>query len=192
LFCLIRHPLIIAPIGAQRQALLTERLRSAAIVRICSLMLFCRNPLGERRKLALDIDRLLGFQLRAELVVARTVTGGARRDPACGVFGKSQANGGVVFAKRTPGLPPKGGRPLVRLANKPRPCAGQPLLGDRSHGGARFGSDASCGFAASHGKAGSLRGDLVSSPICSPVDRLLACFDKGEAAEHEQPPRGAH
>jgi hypothetical protein len=27
LFCLIRHPLIIAPIGAQRQALLIERLR---------------------------------------------------------------------------------------------------------------------------------------------------------------------
>jgi len=27
LFRLIRHPLIIAPIGAQRQALLTERLR---------------------------------------------------------------------------------------------------------------------------------------------------------------------
>jgi hypothetical protein len=26
LFCLIRHPLIIAPIAAQRQALLTERL----------------------------------------------------------------------------------------------------------------------------------------------------------------------
>jgi hypothetical protein len=28
LFCLIRHPLIIAPIGAQRQVLLTERLHS--------------------------------------------------------------------------------------------------------------------------------------------------------------------
>jgi dienelactone hydrolase len=28
LFCLIRHPLIIAPFAAQRQALLTERLRS--------------------------------------------------------------------------------------------------------------------------------------------------------------------
>jgi hypothetical protein len=28
LFCSIRHPLIIAPIGAQRQALLTERLPS--------------------------------------------------------------------------------------------------------------------------------------------------------------------
>jgi hypothetical protein len=29
LFCSIRHPLIIAPIAAQRQALLTERLRNA-------------------------------------------------------------------------------------------------------------------------------------------------------------------
>ena len=166
----------------------------AAILRICSMMSYCRNPLGERRKLALDIDRLLGFQLRrAELVVARTVTGGTRRDPACGVSGKSQANGGVVFAKRTPGLKmlgDKGRQAIGALANKPRPLCRQPLLGDRSHGGARFGSDASCGFAASHGKAGSLGGDPVSSPICSPVDRLLACFDKGEAAEHEQPPRG--
>jgi hypothetical protein len=37
-------------------------------------------------------------------MVARTVTGGARGDPACGVAGKSQANGGVVFAKRMPGF----------------------------------------------------------------------------------------
>jgi hypothetical protein len=29
---LIRHPLIIAPIGAQRQALLTERLRQPAVL----------------------------------------------------------------------------------------------------------------------------------------------------------------
>jgi hypothetical protein len=32
LFCLLRHPLIIAPIGAQRQALLTERLRLFGIL----------------------------------------------------------------------------------------------------------------------------------------------------------------
>jgi hypothetical protein len=31
LFCLIRHPLIIAPIAPQRQALLTERLQSSGI-----------------------------------------------------------------------------------------------------------------------------------------------------------------
>jgi len=63
------------------------------------------KPLGEGRELALDIGRLLGLQLRRpELMVARTVTGGARGDPACGVAGKSQANGAVVFAKRMPGF----------------------------------------------------------------------------------------
>jgi len=33
LFCSIRHPLIIAPIAAQRQAFLTERLRSNAVTK---------------------------------------------------------------------------------------------------------------------------------------------------------------
>src|ERR1700730_5437060 len=63
------------------------------------------KPLGEGRELAFDIGGLLRLQLRrAELMVTGTVTGGAGRNAARGVSGKSQTNGGVVFAKGTPGL----------------------------------------------------------------------------------------
>jgi hypothetical protein len=63
------------------------------------------KPLGEGRELALDIGGLLCLQLRrAELMVAGTVTGGARRNAACGIPGKGQANGRIFFSKGMPGL----------------------------------------------------------------------------------------
>src|ERR1700730_1883355 len=63
------------------------------------------KPLGEGCELAFDIGGLLRLQLRrAELMVTGTVTGGAGRNAARGVSGKSQANGGIVFPKGMPGL----------------------------------------------------------------------------------------
>src|SRR6516165_11189516 len=63
------------------------------------------KSLSEHRELALDIGRLLRLQLRrAELVITRTVAGGARWNPARGVPGKNEANCGVVFTKGMPGL----------------------------------------------------------------------------------------
>jgi hypothetical protein len=63
------------------------------------------KPLGEGRELALDIGRLLRLQLRrAEFMVGRTVAGRRRRNPARGVPGKNETNGGIVFAKGMPGL----------------------------------------------------------------------------------------
>src|ERR1700730_2099279 len=99
------------------------------------------KALGECRKLALDIGRLLRLQLRrAKLMIARTVTGGTGRDSACGVSGKSQANGGVVFAKGMPGLKSLAdkGRQSVGAAGEISPDIGRILprerLRDRIHG----------------------------------------------------------
>ncbi len=63
------------------------------------------ESLSERRKLTLDIGRLLRLQLRrADLLVARTMTGGTRRDATCRIAGKDQANGGIALPQRMPGL----------------------------------------------------------------------------------------
>src|SRR5260370_40289298 len=98
------------------------------------------KPLGEGRELALDIGGLLRLQLRrAEIMVAGTVTGGARRNPACGVPGKSQANGGIVFAKGMPGLKMLAdeGRQAVGTAREVSPDIGKisrrQRLRDRVH-----------------------------------------------------------
>ena len=61
------------------------------------------KPLGEGCELALDIGGLLCLQLgRAEFMVARTVTGGARRNAARGIPGKREANGRIVFPQGMP------------------------------------------------------------------------------------------
>jgi hypothetical protein len=90
--------------------------------------------LGEGRELTFDIGGLLRLQLRrAEFMVAGTVTGGARRNAACGIPGKGQANGRIVFPKGVPGLKTLAdkGRQAVGAACElspdiAAPCAGRP------------------------------------------------------------------
>jgi hypothetical protein len=92
------------------------------------------KPLGKRRELALDIGRLLRLQLRrAELMITLTVTRGTRRDSACGIPGKSQANGGIVFAKGMHGLKtlPDKGRQPVAAAREISPDIGRVLRRQR-------------------------------------------------------------